>query len=145
MSTTWILTAHRAGAHLYESRGAGSDWQLVEDVPHPEGRLKDGEIDTDRPGHVIDRHRPHAMEREQSATDRLADDFARELADRLSRARAESRFGRLVLVAAPRFLGRLRDALDGPTQATVAASLAKDFPSPDPRAIRAALADTILV
>jgi hypothetical protein len=50
MNTTWILVAHRGGARLFESPGPGKGLQLVEDIPHPEGRLKSGESTPTNPG-----------------------------------------------------------------------------------------------
>jgi len=53
--------------------------------------------------------------------------FAAEIADKLSRGRLDRRFDDLVLIAAPRFLGVLRDELDAATAALVRGTLDKDY------------------
>lgn len=129
MATNWILVAHRSGARLFSSAGAQAPLTLIDDIEHPEGRLRDGDIDADRPGRAHDRHgdQRHGMSREESPTEHLAAGFARELAARLRAARLEKQFDTLVLVAGPAFLGRLRAALDEHTAASVKASLDKDL------------------
>jgi len=134
MNTTWILVAHRGGARLFENAGPGKGLQLVEDIPHPEGRLKSGEINADKPGRAFDTFsRRHGMSQEHEATDQVSLMFAKHLCDKLEKARAENRFGKLVLVAEPRLLGELRAALDKHTAALVSATLDKDLVGVDNR------------
>ena len=137
MNTTWILVAHRGGARLFENLGPGKGLQLVEDIPHPEGRLKSGEINADRPGRAFDKFGAgrHSMSQEHEAADQVSLMFAKHLCDKLEKARAENRFGGLVLVAEPRLLGELRAALDKPTAALVSATLDKDLVGVDNRDI----------
>jgi protein required for attachment to host cells len=128
MTTTWILVAHRGGARLFENAGPGKGMQLIEDIPHPEGRLKSGEINADKPGRAFDSFsRRHGMSQENDASDHVSRTFAKRLCDKLGKARAGNQFGRLVLVAEPRLLGELRGALDKHTAALVSATLDKDL------------------
>lgn len=131
MGKTWILVAHDAGARFFENDGPGTGLQLIEEVDHPEGRERDRDFDSDRPGRSFRKNagdpRRAAMSRSESPHERAVADFARDLADKLQHARTENRYDRLVLVAPPRFLGLLRSALDGPTSQLVTASLDKDL------------------
>jgi len=137
MNTTWILVAHRSGARLFENLGPGKGMQLVEDIPHPEGRLKSGEINADKPGRAFDSfgNGRHSMSQEHEAAEQVSLMFARHLCDKLEKARAENRFGKLVLVAESRLLGELRSALDKPTAALVSGTLDKDLAGVDNRDI----------
>ena len=129
MPNTWILVAHRSGARIFEQAHTHTGLRLVASIDHPAGRLREGEIKADRPGRVIDRygsHR-HGVAREESSVDRYAADFARELAEELREARLAKRYERLLLVAGPKLLGRLRDALDRDTAGLVMASLPRDL------------------
>ncbi len=128
MTTTWILVAHRGGARLFENNGPGKGMKLVEDIPHPEGRLKNREINTDKSGRAFDTFsRRHGMSQDQEATDQVATVFAKQLGDKLGKGRTQNRYGRLVMVADPRFLGELRNCLDKHTAALVNATLDKDL------------------
>ena len=144
MNTTWILVAHRGGARLFENAGPGTGMKLLEDIPHPEGRLKSGEINADRPGRAFDTFsRRHGMSQEHEAADQVSLMFAKHLCDKLEKARAENRFGKLVLVAEPRLLGELRAALNKPTAALVSATLDKDLIAIDNRDLPKHLAGVV--
>src|SRR3972149_6486974 len=62
--------------------------------------------------------------------------FARELAGRMAAARSRGEIERLVLVAAPEFLGLLREALGGGTRRLVEAEFALNLVKMTPAAIR---------
>lgn len=129
MDTTWILVAHRAGARLFENKGPGKGLNLVQDIPHPEGKLRNQDIDSDQPGRSFDRFGQgrHALGTEQEPKEHLAVLFAKELAELLDDGRNQHRYQRLVLIAGPDFLGVLRGALNPQITALVTTSLAKNL------------------
>jgi protein required for attachment to host cells len=128
MKTTWVLVAQRAGARLYEKPSEG-ELRFLEEIAHPEGRLRDREIDTDRAGASFHSSKSahHALVGEERAHEHDAAAFARALARRLSSGRHSGRFDELMLVAEPHFLGVLRAALDRPTASCVSGTMPKDY------------------
>lgn len=132
MYTTWILVANRSTARLFENRGPGRDLTLLEDIIHPEGALQNREINTDRRGRanqssgasVSSTYQAH-----QDATDHLADVFAKHLSNLLDEGRRKKRFEKLVLVAEPRFLGKLKQALPKLSLDLIHTTLSKDLPN----------------
>jgi protein required for attachment to host cells len=130
----WILVAHRGGARLFENKGPGKGLNLLHDIPHPEGRLKNKEIGSDRPGRSFDSHGQgrHALSTEQEPTAHVAEQFAKQLSSILDDGRNQQRYRKLVLVAEPRFLGNLRAALSSPTAALVTATVDKDLGGVEP-------------
>jgi protein required for attachment to host cells len=135
MNTSWILVANRSGARLFESAAPGEGLRLLRDIAHPEGRLTNHDIGSDRPGRSFDSHGPgrHAMGKEHDETEQMAIRFAKQLSLLLDEGRAQHQFAKLILVAEPRFLGHVRKALSRETSALVSASLDKDLPGVDPR------------
>ena len=131
MAKTWILVAHDAGARVFENTGPGKGIELLEAIDHPEGRERDRDIATDRPGRSFRKNsgdpRRAAMSTSEGPHERAVADFARSLANKLQNCRAQNQYQRLVLVAPPRFLGLLRASLDGPTSQLVVGSLDKDL------------------
>lgn len=126
---TLVLVAHRAGARLLTRIRRGAPLALLEEIPHPEGRLREHDLDADAGGRVFDRQggQRHAVAPEHSATEHMAEVFAGALAERLRDARLRGECGRIVLVADPRSLGRIRAALDDATAALVTKSIDKDL------------------
>jgi protein required for attachment to host cells len=131
MDSTWIVVAHEAGARFFENHGRGTGLELVEEIEHADGRARDRDMASDRPGrsfrkNIGDPSRA-SMGQSEGPHDRAVSDFARALADKLKDGRVQNRYKRLVLVAPPRFLGLLRSSLDGPTAQLVIVSIDKDF------------------
>ncbi len=129
MSKTWILVAHRAGARIFESGGPGMGLRRIEEIPHPEGRLENRQIGSDKPGRSFDSHGAsrHALGKEHDEAETVAQAFAHKLAAHLDNARAKNAFSKIVLVAEPRFLGMLHAALPAHTAALVSTKVEKDL------------------
>ncbi|TFH32854.1 MAG: host attachment protein [Myxococcales bacterium] len=131
IESTWIVVAHEAGARFFENQGRGTGLELVEEIEHADGRARDRDMASDRPGRSFRKNSGDpsraSMGQSEGPHDRAVSDFARALAHKLEGARVQNRYKRLVLVAPPRFLGLLRSSLDGPTAQLVMVSLDKDF------------------
>ena len=131
MDSTWIVVAHEAGGRFFENHGRGTGLELVEEIEHADGRARDRDMASDRPGRAFRKNSGDpsraSMGQSEGPHDRAVSDFARALADKLKDARVQNRCNCLVLIAPPRFLGLLRSSLDGPTAQLVIVSLDKDF------------------
>lgn len=143
MGKTWILVAHRGGARLFENRGPGKGLELLQNLEHPAGKLKNQEIDSDKHGRSFDRRGSgrHAYTTEQDPTTHVAEQFAKQLAGLLEDGRTQQRYSQVVLVAEPRFLGILRASLPAPTASLVKATLDKDLGGIEDRELPKHLAD----
>lgn len=132
---TYVLVANRANASLFQTQGPNVAPTLVQHFDHPEGRLKSGEIDSDRPGRAFDRRGAsrHALSHEEDPVERVAHAFALDLANHLERAREKGEYDQLGLIAPPRMLGYLRDAISKNTRALVYGELSKDLGEPQPK------------
>jgi protein required for attachment to host cells len=144
---TWILVGHRAGAVVFESRGPGAPLARVAKIEHPRGRLRAGELETDRPGRAFDRRGAgrHAHSLEHGALEQVEAELVHRLIERLEHGRSELQFERLVLIAPAKLLGRLREALSPPLRELVVASLSKDLAHADAELVRKQLFDLALV
>ena len=143
MALTWILVADRSGAHIWQTRGRNLDH--VKGIAPPEGRLHDGELESDAAGRSFASHGKgsDAMEKSESPSETVAKRFAKELADVARDARAKGAFERLFLVAEPGFLGMLEGALDDPTRQAVAGTVKKRLVDADAAHLVKALGDRI--
>ena len=139
----WVLVANASRAQVFAADMLFATFESIEDRIHPSSRMRDQELVSSAPGRsyaspggnhtAFDRHTdPHDVEVER---------FARELADLLDEGRKTERYERLVLVAPPKFLGLLRDAIDADTARTVVGSIARDWSASKPSAIAAHVRD----
>ena len=110
----------------------------MEDLVHGAARTQVRHLTSDRPGRSFDSHGRgrHAMEPETDAKRHEAEVFAKEVAERIERARMEDEFDELVLIAAPEFLGLLRKSLSPTTAGLVAKAVDKSVADLSATAIR---------
>ncbi len=143
MSTVWIVAADSSRAKILESPNRVGPLTEVQDLQHPESRLKNRELNADEPGRSFDSagQGRHAMEPEVEAREVEAGRFAKQLADFLKESSDQGCFDRLVLAAPPGFLGLLRDSLDKTVEDKISAEVIKNIAVESPEEIRKHLPD----
>ncbi len=126
--TTWVVVADGAKALILVNEGTDRmpslrvDWKSEIDAPPSR------EINADRPGRRSDGGPGQRSAMEPADAHRIESErFVDSLADRIDRAVQSGRSERLVLVAPPRVLGRLRKSLTKATADAVAAELRHDL------------------
>lgn len=112
MKSTWILVADSTRARIFTTESSSSPLEEIEDFSHTEGRLHDREITSDLPGKIKSvGGGGHAFEQPTDPKKHEAENFAHRVAQFLVDAHNENRFEQLLIVAAPSFLGLLRNHL----------------------------------
>lgn len=129
MKTTWFLVANKARAVIVSSHTRRERPTVLDVIEHPEGRLLDSEMKTDRPGETFDSRgvARHSVEPHETPTEHETRHFVRELAMMLDSAADSGKFDSLVLICAPELLGELRKALHVQVSARVALEVNKDI------------------
>jgi len=126
------LVAHDAGARTFEHKGPGKGLTQLAEVAFEDGRRHAGELDADRSGRSTDRSgHGHAFESHDNTRQHAVGLFAKQLAHDLAHDFHLGAFDQLVLIAPPRFLGVLRDALDTKLSRAVIGTVCKDLPRAD--------------
>lgn len=126
---TWIVVADGARGRILAASGAEPALSLVRELESEAARKRTRELGTERPGRVRESAMTarHAMEPRADWHRQEEEKFAALLAQEL--AHAEAQFDALILVAPPRALGDLRQALDAASRKRVVGELAKDLTS----------------
>ena len=127
--TIWIAVADGARARFYRSNAGGTriepalDFELVAD------KRPSRELVTDRPGRTKDRmaHGRHAMEPSTDPHVHEQKAFAQKVAELLDEHRASNDFDELVVVAPPKMLGYLREAMSAPLRKMIRREEPKDL------------------
>jgi protein required for attachment to host cells len=126
MKKTWILVADEAIVRLLEA----DDRILkpVEELTDPDAHAKAAEMRNDAQGRRGNSVTSSAGEAELHQE---AQRFAKQVAQRLAQLHQEGHFTSLKVVAAPRFLGYLRQAWSPQVAATISDELDKDLVKAD--------------
>jgi protein required for attachment to host cells len=101
----------------------------IKTIVHTEARLHEQELTSDLPGRANGKGGAsgHAYTDETSPKEQENINFAKEIASELDAARKENKFKQYVLVAAPGFLGNLRNEMTPQTQKLSCFELAKNL------------------
>ena len=129
MPVTWVVTADSAQAEIFKIEKIGGPLKLVKSLEHSEGHMKGRELATDRPGRSFDSsgNGRHAVSSPVDLREHEADIFAKEICQLIETGRSRRRFGRLVVIAPPDFLGKLRKAITPASGQLVVETLAKNL------------------
>lgn len=110
MAATWVLVADSSRARILEISGPRRELREVEDLVNltSTAASRIPELRVDAAGHEVE-------------------EFVDHVAGHLDRARADSRFARLCLIAAPRLLALLRECLSRETRRLVGQEIPRDL------------------
>jgi protein required for attachment to host cells len=142
MKKLWVLVSNASRAQVYECGSPVGSLTPVAAFSHDASRQHPRDLVADKPGRVHDRRGAarHGMEPVHTTRENEAEEFAHQLDDFLSAARLQGRYADLAVLAAPRFLGRLREAYRRwLPESALMTEIAKDLTAMDPEQIRAEL------
>ena len=139
--TTWVLVADNSRARIFSAEKAASDLVEIQDLTHPEARLHEGDLVTDKGGRDKGPDGGHGVSHEQAHKTDGADKFASTVCSELDASRASGRFKKLYIVAAPTFLGLLRKHQSNALKQLIAGEVDKNLSTQDPASIRKHLPD----
>lgn len=139
--TTWVLVADNSRARIFSAEKPASDLQEIRDLTHPEARLHEGDLVTDKGGRDQGPSGKHGVSHEQAHKTDGADKFASTVCSELDASRASGSFNKLYVVAAPSFLGLLRKHQSSALKQMVAGEVDKNLSTQNPASIRKHLPD----
>ena len=131
-----IVVADQSEARFYDAEHPDSQLRLAGTLTDPLAHLHDREFKSDRPGRVYDHAAGpgrrgatahHGTGGERSPRKHEAELFARKIGAEIESAHRRNEFDRLILMAAPGFLGVLRQALPASMAAVVAGEVGKNL------------------
>lgn len=146
-----VVVADERQAHFFDAQKYGAPLSLRTTLENPAGGMKDIELETDRAGRRFGgasgvRHgsgpqqaHHHGVDGERSTERHELSLFAKEVAQKIDSDRVKHEFDRLVIIAAPKMLGLLRQELPETCKGVVAGEISKDLAQHSQEAIRDAL------
>jgi protein required for attachment to host cells len=139
MALTWIVVADSSRARILEIAPRGREIHEVEDFVNPPGRAQGRELQTDADGRYYAKggagQPAHAAGPRTDPVEHEIELFAKRLGEFIEKARVDQRFGKLTLVAPPKFLGLLREGLTKEARKLVHKEIPKDLSQLTPAAI----------
>lgn len=143
MAHAWVLVANQSQARLFEADNRAGALRETRTLIHPESRLNGRDMESDAPGRAFDSYGQgrHAMGNSSELHHREGQEFAREIAHALERGRVQGQYDKLYIVADPKMVGSLREAMKDTTRSTIAGEMGKNLVDSDIEQIRRQLPD----
>ena len=133
-----ILVADASKARLFRVESPTGELIEVSSDVNPEARLHDNDLTTDKPGRAADSMNSgrSAMEDTTDPKEVESQKFARQLNDKLEKARNKGEIEKLYIAAPPRFLGELRKHFKPELKSLIVEEIGKDFSHLDAKNLR---------
>lgn len=127
----WALVANGGQARIVEMRRKPYEFRPVAELVSEAQHLTSKDLVSDASGRVYHTQGPgtHAMQPRADPQETAESQFTRSLADKLDKAANLGRFDRLLIVADPRTLGRMRTHMNRTVADRVADEVALDLVS----------------
>ncbi|MEY6431318.1 host attachment protein [Thioalkalicoccus limnaeus] len=140
---TWVLVADNSRARFFSAEKPASPLIEFRDLAHPEGRLHEGDLVTDKGGR--DRNPAngvlHGLEPGTTRKQDEAERFSQIVGEELEAARSRGELTKLYIVAAPAFLGLLRRQQSSALRQLIVSEIDKNLTTQDSSSIRRQLPD----
>jgi len=113
MKRTWVLVADSSRARIFGADSATSSITEMKDLMHPEARQHEQKLTSDLPGSQAggSTGSHHSVGNETEPKKHEALNFVSEITGHLEDAINKQEFEELIIIAAPSFLGLLRENL----------------------------------
>ncbi|KTC89532.1 host attachment protein [Fluoribacter dumoffii] len=106
--TTWIIAADTTTCRIYQATTKPYELTLLKELQHPESKLKDIELTSDRSGRYQTGTSAQGMYSQESDPKEIEiDAFARQIAEELNHSRNKNEYEKLIVVAPPHMNGLL--------------------------------------
>lgn len=127
--TTWVVVADENRGRIFTVTTPNGPMRECQTLVHPESKLAEQDLENDAQGRNRSRgnRAPHGLIELGQARYKHARQFAKELAIELEGALRANKFHRLILIAAPRFLGLLRKEVSNDLAKHICFELDKDL------------------
>ena len=111
MSKNWVVVAGRSEAKIFELDRKGPKLHLLKTIEKPEGKMRNEEMDSDRPGVTRSRNKGSShtasLTKSQNTKDHNAEIFGKHIIQELNKARKENQCEKVIFVVESSFKGIL--------------------------------------
>jgi protein required for attachment to host cells len=126
MANTWVIVADGTRARFF-NRHANRKLEEFDVLVSPDNRMHEGDLVSDRLGRVDGGGAAHGLGNKNTAKEHEQDLFAKRVASRVEEGRTAGQVNKLILVAVPRFLGRIRASLSTPCADMITHTIDKEL------------------
>ena len=145
MSKLWILVADSTKARIFTTESAQAPLVELDGLQHKELQSdgQDTNVDASSLAYDLSGHGRHDLEPVSGVKEAEAQHFAREVAEYIENGVEQKRCNRLVIAAAPAFLGMLREKINNRIRSLIRYEYDKNFTQMNAKQIRQLLPERL--
>ena len=125
MNTIWVVVAESSRAKVYATDALGKALSEIQHFEHEDSRRHARDITSDLPGRTVGSDGSHHAETDIKEEEAVQ--FSRQINKYLQAAVSKHQFGKLMVIAAPAFLGHLRAHMDAQVAKLIVFELPKNL------------------
>lgn len=126
MKKTWILVANKSKVNLFEC-DERKKIGLIKVFNNPEGSLKEGDLNSDRPGRFLNQ----SFVREKASVENSLLKFTRAIVSYLENGRNDKHFSDLILISGPQLSGLIKSQLNKNLKRSLKQNIIKELSTSD--------------
>lgn len=133
MMNTWVVVADSSRARFLTMESRSQPLKELADMVHTQSRLHEGEVLSDREGNISRGHGNggYSFEAPTDLKEHELETFARQIAHKLEEGRVSGTYQKLILVAPPSLLGKVRQTVNHHVLEMISHSLDKNLVAED--------------
>ena len=124
---TWVVITDTNDCRIYKYSQGNKSLVLIKEINHPDNKLRDIEITSDKPGHyksgIAGRG---AFSQQTDPKEILIDDFARDISRELDHGRTTNAYTEIVLFALPHMHGLINHHMNKHVKSMITHAVEKD-------------------
>lgn len=127
--TTWVITIDSNNCRIYDYSKKPNHLTLVKEIQHPENKLRDIDLTSDKPGHYKSSGTGGQGTYSQPTDPKeiKIDNFAREIAKELDHGRNTNAYQQLIVIAGPQMKGLLCQHINKHVESLITHKIEKDI------------------
>lgn len=126
----WVVNTNSNTCHIYDYQKKPRKLTLAKVILHPENKLKDIELTSDKPGRYKADSSAHGTYSQDTDPKEIKiDNFIREIARELDHGRTSKSYDKIILIAPPHVSGVLFQHIDKNVKDLIYKTIQKDLPN----------------
>ncbi|HSW70223.1 MAG TPA: host attachment protein [Gammaproteobacteria bacterium] len=125
---TWVIVLNSNICRIFKYSKKDHQLEAVKELNHPENKLRDIDLTSDRPGHYKSSNSAHGSYSQPSDPKEIKiNNFVREVANMLDRDRNIQAYNKLIIIAADHINGLLYKHINKHVQKLISKNIEKDL------------------
>ncbi len=127
MVKNWVLVACQSKAKIYEIDKKQIHLKLIKEMENPKAALKNGDLESDRPGVARGPNGRTALRSKKGKKDHEVEVFSKQVLEEINKGRNGGQFEKIIMVVDPGFLAHLENHLKDTVKKIIFQTIPKNY------------------